>query len=128
MIVVDSSIWISYLHGHDTEASQRLEAVATTDILIGDIILLEVLQGAQSARDARLIERELRQFRLVPMLDNLLAVKAAGNYRALRDRGITIRKLTDLIVGTYCCENGHQLLQQDRDFEPMRRYIGLELA
>ncbi len=62
------------------------------------------------------------------MLTPELAVKAAGNFRQLRARGITIRKATDLIIGTYCMEHGHSLLHADRDFDPMAEHLGLRIA
>ena len=55
-----------------------------------------------------------------------LAITAAANYRFLRARGITIAKLADLIIGTFCIERGHTLLHSDRDFEPMERLLGLQ--
>ena len=46
---------------------------------------------------------------------------------SLRGLGITIRKLPDLIIGTYCIEHRHSLLHDDRDFEPMRIHLGLQV-
>ena len=54
-------------------------------------------------------------------------MKAAANFRSLRRRGITIRKTNDMIIGTFCLEHGHVLLQQDRDFLPMAEHLGLTL-
>jgi predicted nucleic acid-binding protein len=42
--------------------------------------------------------------------------------------GITIRKVPDLIIGTYCIEHGHSLLHDDRDVEPMREHLGLRVV
>ena len=56
-----------------------------------------------------------------------LAVQAARNYRTLRGKGITIRKTVDLIIGTFCIERHHALLHDDRDFEPMRIHLGLQV-
>jgi predicted nucleic acid-binding protein len=61
------------------------------------------------------------------MLTPELAVIAARNYRVLHGLGITIRKVPDLIIGTFCIEHGHALLQDDRDFQPMAKHLGLEL-
>ena len=52
----------------------------------------------------------------------------ARNYRALRAAGCTVRKTPDLIIGTYCIEHGHTLLHADRNFEPMREYLGLQVV
>src|SRR5579872_5257883 len=74
MILVDSSVWIAHLRGHRTPATAKLEAAASREpLLIGDLILLEVLQGARDESHAAQIERGLRRYALVPLLDADLA-------------------------------------------------------
>lgn len=129
MILVDSSVWIAHLRGRATPGTAKLQAVATREpLLIGDLILLEVLQGARSEVHAARIERALRQYAIVPLLNADLAVQAARNYRRLRELGITIRKTADIIIGTFCIEHHYTLLHEDRDFEPMRKHLGLEVV
>ena len=126
MILVDSSVWIDHLNNVVTGPVSRLRRlIPTIPLLVGDLILCEVLQGLRSEREARLVERGLRQFEAVSLLDSDLAVRAAANYRSLRRRGLTIRKTIDIIIGTFCIERGHALLHDDRDFEPMVRFLGL---
>jgi hypothetical protein len=129
MILVDSSVWIAHLRGRTTPATIKLEAASARDpLLVGDLILLEVLQGARNNAHAARIERALREYAIVSLLDDRLAVQAARNYRRLRDRGITIRKTADIIIGTFCIEHGHSLLHEARDFEPMQKHLGLKVA
>lgn len=129
MLVVDSSVWIANLRGLDTPQVRKLtQAGSAADVLVGDIILLEVLQGARNAAHALRMEQMLRAFDVATMLNPDLAVEAAANYRLLRSLGITVRKTADLIIGTYCIEHGHTLLHDDRDFEPMRVHLGLLVA
>jgi predicted nucleic acid-binding protein len=129
MIVVDSSVWIAHLRDSDTPQVRKLRALDDPDqILIGDLILLEVLQGARNERLAGLIEQQLRQFEIASMLSPALAPRIARNYRFLRDRGVTPRKTIDMIIGTFCIEGGHQLLHADRDFDPMVEHLGLRIA
>jgi predicted nucleic acid-binding protein len=129
VIVVDSSVWISHLRGTDSSAVRQLRSIDDPqDILIGDLVLLEVLQGVRTERHAALIEENLRQFAVRPMLSESLAVKAASNYRVLRQRGIAVRKTIDIIIGTFCMEEGHALLHEDRDFDPMAKYLGLRIV
>ncbi len=126
MILVDSSVWIAHLRGHRTAATDKLEAEARRQpLLIGDLILLEVLQGARNEEHAARIERALRRYSIVQVLGAELAIRAARNYRALRGPGITIRKTAALIIGTFCIENNHVLLHDDRDFAPMEQHLGL---
>jgi predicted nucleic acid-binding protein len=128
MIVVDSSVWIAHLRNMRIPAVVKLRAIADPlDIILGDIVLLEVLQGARDDAHAATIERNLRQFDIAAMLDEGLAVQAARYYRILRDRGVTVRKTIDVIIGAYCLEHECELLHDDRDFEPMARYLGLRV-
>ncbi len=127
MIVVDSSVWIANLRGLDSLAVRKLRAAVDdeSDLLIGDLILLEVLQGARDEVHADRIERNLRRYPVASMLDDSLAVQAARNYRTLRARGITVRKTIDMIIGTFCIVRHHLLLHDDRDFDPMADHLGL---
>ena len=126
MIVVDTSVWIPYLHGIRNEKVDRLSSVDDLDmILVGDLILLEILQGARSDAVARTLQQTLAKFNAVPLSSPGLAVKAAANYRHLRGLGITVRKTVDAVIATYCIENGHWLLHQDRDFDHFQRHLGL---
>jgi predicted nucleic acid-binding protein len=62
------------------------------------------------------------------MVDEAQAARAAYYYRLLRDRGITIRKTIDVIIGAYCLQHGCGLLHDDRDFEPIARYLDLRVV
>jgi predicted nucleic acid-binding protein len=78
VILVDSSVWIAHLRGSLTPATAKLEAAVTFEpILVGDLILLEVLQGARDELAAARIERGLRRFEVVPLLDADLAARRA---------------------------------------------------
>ena len=129
MIVVDSSVWIDFFNGIVTAEVERLRALmGQQPLLVGDVMLLEVLQGVASEPEARRVEIALRQFDVAPLLSPGLAVQGAMNYRRLRRRGITVRKSIDLILGTFCIANGHALLTCDRDFAPMAAHLGLKLV
>ncbi len=128
MIAIDSSTWIGHLRNVDAKPVHVLRSLfGETELLIGDIVLLEVLQGARDEAHAVRIAHELNEFDIVEMLDQEIAVQAAHNYRVLRGKGITIRKTVDLIIGTFCIEHGHTLLHNDRNFEPMRTHLGLQV-
>lgn len=130
MIVVDSSVWIARLRRMNTPAVRRLDAAINEDsnrILVGDVVLMEVLQGAHDEANAVRLEQLLRTYQVVPMLDARLASAGALHYRRLRRLGITIRKTTDMIIGTFCIDGGHELLHEDRDFMPMAEHLGLRI-
>jgi predicted nucleic acid-binding protein len=57
MILVDSSVWIDLLNNIVTAPVRRLrELIPTTPLLIGDVILLEVLQGLRNEAQATTAE------------------------------------------------------------------------
>jgi predicted nucleic acid-binding protein len=126
VIVVDSSVWIDFLKGRQSRQVRRLLAtLGSEDIILGDLMLCETLQGLGSERAAAEVETLLRNFEIVPMAGEAIAIAAARNYRSLRRRGITIRKTIDLLIGTWCIESGRPLLHDDSDFRPMVRHLGL---
>jgi predicted nucleic acid-binding protein len=85
VILVDSSVWIAHLGGQRTPATVKLEEAVTREpLLVGDLILLEILQGARDDAHAARIERGLRQYAIVRLLDADLAARAARNYRDSR--------------------------------------------
>ena len=127
MILVDSSVWIDHLRNRATRSVLRLRSLLPAiPLLVGDLILCEVLRGVRSEAEARIVERGFRRFDIVALSDPGLAITAAAHYRFLRTRGVTIAKLADLIIGTFCIERGHALLHSDQDFEPMERLLGLQ--
>lgn len=129
MIVVDSSVWIAKFRGTSCREVGLLDGLIDDGtLLLGDAVLLELLQGVRTERELNQVFRELNAFDIQHMLSPTLAIKAAENYRALRRRGITIRKTIDLIIGTFCIENGFSLLHLDRDFRPMAEHLGLRLT
>jgi predicted nucleic acid-binding protein len=126
VIVVDSSVWIDFLNGRSAPHVGRLrDLLGADEIIVGDLMLCEVLQGLDSERAALEVEPLLRRFEIVPMAGDAIAVAAARNFRSLCRRGITIRKTIDLLIGTWCIENRRPLLHNDSDFGPMARHLGL---
>lgn len=111
MIVVDTSVWINKFRGIDTAGVRKLSEIDDgATILVGDVILLELLQGARSEAQAGKIERSMRAFAFGQMLDRRLAVHAARNHRTLRRARITIRRLSTSSsarsassAATHCC-------------------------
>jgi predicted nucleic acid-binding protein len=126
VIVVDSSVWIDFFDGSETLHVRQLNAMlGSEEIIVGDLMLCEVLQGLDNERTAQRVENLLRRFEIITMAGETIAVAAARNFRALRRRGITVRKTIDLLIGTWCIENRVALLHNDNDFRPMARHLGL---
>ena len=129
MIVVDSSVWIDFFGGMSTPEVERLDGLlGVTPLAIGDLILVEVMQGFRTDQDVATARQLFRSLALLPMLGGSNAWKAAENYRQLRRKGITVRKTIDGIIATACIEANLPLLFSDRDFQPYVDHLGLEVA
>ena len=126
MIVVDSSVWIDYFNGRATRQTDALhDWLGRRPVVVGDVILAEVLQGFRSDQHFRRALRLMQAFPIVTMLGPTLAVRSAENYRALRRRGVTVRRTIDIMIGTYCIARRLPLLYSDTDFDPLVRHLGL---
>jgi predicted nucleic acid-binding protein len=126
VILVDSSVWIDYFNGTASPAAERLDSLLGVEPLaVGDLILTEVLQGFRNDADYRLARQLMTSLAVFDLLGQKNALKSAENHRALRKRGITIRKTVDLVIATFCIEQNLPLLFADRDFIPLVRHLGL---
>ena len=129
MIVVDSSVWIDYFNGKKTPQTDWLDsALGNTPVIIGDLILAEVLQGFQNIKEFKVAKDLLLGMPFMPMVGRAIALKSAENYRSLRRRGVTVRKTIDVIIGTFCIYYQLPLLHDDRDFDPMVKFLGLKIV
>ena len=129
MILVDSSVWIDYFNGRKTAKTDWLDsALGKEQIIVGDLILAEVLQGFQSDKDFNTARKLLLAFPFMAMLGRELAIKSALNYRFLRKKGVTVRRTIDVMIGTFCLNYQLKLLHDDRDFDPMEKYLNLKIV
>jgi len=126
VILVDSSVWIDYFRGSPTPQCERLDALLEAEPLaIGDLILVEVLQGFTSDKAFKQATKLLTSLAVTDLGGRDIAIQAAKNFRALRALGITVRKTIDTVIATRCIESGFTLLHADRDFEPFVTHLGL---
>ena len=85
MIIVDSGVWIDYFNGNNTHEADILDnLLGSQEVAIGDLIILEVLQGFRSDKDYKIAKDHLTSLVQYNMLNSDLAIKAAEFYRKLR--------------------------------------------
>ncbi|OQW87367.1 MAG: VapC toxin family PIN domain ribonuclease [Thiotrichaceae bacterium IS1] len=101
------------------------DEVKRHEILLGDLILCEVLQGFRSDSEFLKARQLLLSFPCQNISGPVLALQTAQNYRYLRTKGVTVRKTIDMMIATFCIENHHELLHADRDFEVIEQYLPL---
>jgi len=126
LILVDSSVWIDYFRGVSTPESERLDVLLGSEpVAIGDLILAEMLQGFAVEREFNQARRLLTGLHVRTLGGREIAIQAARNSRALRARGVTVRKTIDSVIATHCIEHDVALLYSDRDFDPFVEHLGL---
>jgi predicted nucleic acid-binding protein len=129
MIVVDTTVWIDYFNGQITAQTDYLDGLLLRQpVLMGDLILGETLQGFRDEADFEATRQALARLVQVQMMNTDLAVQSARNYRTLRKMGITVRKTIDCFIATYCIVNDHEILHNDKDFDPFEAHLGLKVV
>lgn len=123
MILVDTSVLIDYLNGQDNPAVQRLFQVLDRDIPFGisPLIFLEVLQGAGTDRDFKLLREYLGSQAFYDLKDGReSAVRAAKMSIELRRKGMAIKSTIDLLIAQTAIDNDLYLLHNDSDFDRIK--------
>jgi predicted nucleic acid-binding protein len=118
MLLVDSSVWIDWLRGSDTDALRFIQQrESQEELALTQMIYLEVLQGVRSDRQFEETRRVLGALSMLQPLDSLETFEAAAQlYRRARQRGFTIRKSTDCLIAAIALERDCLLVHNDRDF------------
>ena len=126
MTIVHTTVWVDYLRGTATPQAAWLERELSQQRLgITDLILCEVLQGIEEERSFNAVRRELLKLEVFRTGGIGFAVAAARNYRRLRASGRTVRRTMDSLIATFCLQNGHSLLHDDRDFDGFEEVLRL---
>lgn len=129
MILVDSSVWIDFFRNQPTLEAEWLDRnLGDEELLVGDLILAEVLQGFKDDKGFNETKRLLGELTQVNIGGIDLAIEAARNYRRLRNLGVTVRGTVDALIATRCITDGLLLLHSDRDFDAFEKHLGLRVV
>lgn len=124
MILVDTSVWIDLL---GKARKFRFEPEQWLQVATCNIVVQEVLQGISNDLAARRIQESLLALpRLSDPTPIELHLEAAEIYRRGRQKGYTIRSAADCLIASVAIRNQIPVLHQDRDFEVIARYTGLQ--
>ena len=128
MLVVDSGVWIDFFNAQpnaEVDVLRRLLQEAEVRLVVPDLVLYEVLRGFRHERAFRQARTLMQGLDVETAGGPATALEAAQHYRVLRAAGITIRSAIDVLIATFCIENGYALLHRDRDFDGFERLRGL---
>ncbi len=129
MILVDTSAWIEYLRDTGSAYCGRVTELIESDTPIAtcDTVLMEVLAGAKTERQANDLLRLLERCRFYPTRPLFDSTGAADVYRRCRRSGFTPRKLNDCAIAAIALEHDLTVLHADRDFAGIAEATGLRI-
>ena len=127
MVLVDTTVWIDFFSANPYPHVKTLEnlIVDREDICLCGIILTEVLQGIREDSEFKRTRDLFTNLIFLPM-EYSVFLRSAEIYRALRRKGITIRKPVDCMIASVAIEHDIPLLHNDKDFVPIEKNFGLK--
>ena len=130
MILADISVLIDFFKGSRTESGEKFRRILQQGIPFGinSLIFQEVLQGAKSEKEYRLLRQYLETQRFYHPKDPIDSfAKAARIYFKCRRKGVTIRSTIDCIIAQTAMEHDLFLLHSDNDFDAMANVVPLKI-
>jgi predicted nucleic acid-binding protein len=130
MILVDTSVLIDFFKSSKSEGALRLKLVLEQGLNFGitSHVFQEVLQGAKSEKEYKLLRRYLETQRFFHPKDPLDSfAEAARIFFLCRKKGLTIRSTIDCLIAQIAMEHDLLLLHSDQDFHLMANVIPLKI-
>jgi len=93
LIFVDSSVWVDYFNGTQSAETDCLDSLLGKEpVGLGDVVLLEVLQGFRSEQDYKIAKDLLTALTVFTLGGQEMAIKSADNFRLLRKKALRFEK------------------------------------
>jgi predicted nucleic acid-binding protein len=129
-VIVDTSVWIDFFNkknvSPETIMLKRL-IENNKQFYICPVIYQEVLQGIRDNNLFENIKQILLKHNMIDIDIMGATNKAIDIYRALRKKGITIRKSIDCLIASYAIIGKMYLLHKDSDFMEIAKEFKLKI-
>ena len=123
--IIDSSAWVDYLRGEPVAVARVSHSVREGLAAITGPIAAEILSGARSTGEYRLLKRLLEGLEWVS--DGASLWERVAQHRfALARQGFRAG-LIDLAIAITALDAGRKVLTRDRAFERIRTVVPIEL-
>lgn len=129
-VLVDTSVWIDALNGRRTSQVNMFEVLIDMGarIVVCPVIVQEILQGIKDDVQYSKVKENISGFEILAIDAMDGAYGAAELYRAIRKKGITIRKSNDCLIAYYAISHKATLLHSDEDFNKIAEYSDLKVV
>jgi predicted nucleic acid-binding protein len=129
MLIADTSAWIEWLRGRESSTDLALDsALSNNRVVLLEPVKAELLIGARDRAEVGILRSMLEtvDFELVYPRDDFES--ATELFHTARQRGVTVRGITDCLIAAMALRLGHPVLHHDRDFARLAPAIELQLA
>jgi predicted nucleic acid-binding protein len=119
MYLVDTSVWVDFIQGRETEAVHFLDSLIDNPLAFGlnDYIYMEILQGAKTQQGFDRLKKYFSGQKFYGFTENHNSYEqAALLYMRCRQKGVTVRSAVDCLITQCAVENDLVLLHHDRDY------------
>lgn len=124
LILADTTVWVHYLRGDNPLVRDRLPPLMLENRLAtADIIMMELLRGARSEKDYRILHDDLAALPRLPINAATWERAWISGYK-LRKMGINV-PLADTLIAAIAVEHDSLLLHNDRHFAMLAKPLGL---
>lgn len=119
MLLVDTSVWIEYLRGTATRATDAVTALveARVELATTEPVVMELLAGGDTPARAAALERLVNGLPVLSVDPRLDFRQAASIHLAVRRTGRTPRSLVDCLIAAAAVRHDVELLHSDVDFD-----------
>lgn len=124
MVLIDSSVWIGFLAGHEADVAPVNALLSGSNrVVTCGVILQEVVQGVREPRRRTEVAERLSMLPFIEAgkRDHL---DAAELYADLRKKGVTVPP-ADALIATLAINNRHVLLTRDKHFAAISEHTDL---
>lgn len=124
MILVDTSAWIEFLRDTGSAVCDEVDRLLEGDVAVCDAVRMEVLAGARDESHLRLLRGLLGRATTLPT-EAADYEMAASLYRTCRQRGETVGRLIDCLIGAVALRHRAAILHMDAGFATMARHTSI---
>jgi predicted nucleic acid-binding protein len=129
MLIADTSAWVEWLRQRESPADLAMDgAIVKELVVLLEPVKAELLIGARDRAEVGMLRRLLEtvDFELVYPRDDFES--ATEIFHTARQRGVTVRGLSDCLIAAMALRLGHPILHHDRDFARLAPVIELQQA
>ena len=125
-ILIDTSVWISYLRDKATAFSKQVDDILSkNEIYVPKIVMAELIQGSKSDREIAVVKDFADAFHIIDQKEDTW-LKAGRLSFSMKRKGITVH-IIDCYIAVIASENGCGIFSLDEHFKNIKKFLHIDL-